>query len=53
MRGKRVIGVDLSSPTTMRKTIIELLNPGIKAGEVDRILKATMSKKTNANQDYN
>ena len=46
MKGRNIIGVDLSNPNNIRKTIIELLNPGIKSGEVDRILKATNNFKS-------
>ena len=40
MRKGEIIPVDLSSPKAMSKTVIELLNPGIKAQELNKLLKA-------------
>ena len=39
-RKGRIIPVDLSSPRAMSKTVLELLNPGIKAQELNKLLKA-------------
>ena len=40
MRKGEIIPVDLSSPKAMSKTVLELLNPGIKAQELNKLLKA-------------
>ena len=39
-RKGEIIPVDLSSPKAISKTVIELLNPGIKAQELNKLLKA-------------
>jgi hypothetical protein len=40
MRKGEIIPVDLSNPKAMSKTVLELLNPGIKAQELNKLLKA-------------
>jgi len=40
MRKGEIIPVDLSSPKAMSKTVLELLNPDVKAQELNKLLKA-------------
>jgi len=39
IRKGEIIPVDISSPRAMSKTVLELLNPGIKAQELNKLLK--------------
>ena len=50
-RKGEIIPVDLSSPRAMSKTVLELLNPGIKAQELNKLLNSidTGNKSVKAN----
>jgi len=56
-RKGEIIPVDLSSPRAMSKTVLELLNPGIKAQELNKLLKlidtGDKSVKTKTDEDFN
>lgn len=48
-RKGEIIPVDLSSPKAMSKTVLELLNPGIKAQELNKLLNSIDTGDKNVN----
>ena len=52
MKSGRIISVDLSSPDAANKTILELINPGIKLFELNKLLKAIKGNE-GEDEDFN